>query len=112
MTDKRKFRRLPLNPIPCRVFQDGTLIELSIGGAFVASEHPLPKGSHLDLEVMLPGQRTIQARTKVERVGDFFEGAGAQPCLGMGLSFLEIDAADRIAITRFLTTVFETAREA
>ena len=44
VAEKRKYRRLPVKALPCRVYQDGQLVDLSIGGAFVATEHPLPSG--------------------------------------------------------------------
>lgn len=112
MQDKRKFRRLPVDAtVPCRVFQDGKLIDLSIGGAFVLTDRPLPHGCSISLELPLPGLRTIRVRTTVERVGDYFEGTSASPALGMGLRFVDMDPEDRIALTRFLRTVHEHATE-
>ena len=112
MAEKRKYRRLPVRALPCRVYQDGQLIDLSIGGAFVATERPLPSGSHLTLEVTLPGEGTIRAQTQVQWSGDYFQGSVGRPCLGMGLQFTDIGAPDRGAITRFLVHVHQVTRAA
>ncbi len=108
--DKRRWRRMPLRPIPCRVFQDCQLIDLSIGGAFLMTPRPFPKGSLFSIEVALPGQRTIRAVAQVEHVGDYFDGVADKPCPGMGVSFTEIAPEDRIAVTRFLTSLYEVSR--
>ena len=108
-SNKRKYRRLEIERLPCRVFQDGRILELSIGGAFIACERPLPKGSTINLEVALPGERTIRVPSRVQRVGDFYEGTHAEPANGMGLSFITIEAEDRIAITRYLASVHGSA---
>jgi hypothetical protein len=48
----------------------------------------------------------------VEWAGDYYGGDSATPVTGMGLSFLDIDPADRIAITRFLTRRYAAAHAA
>jgi hypothetical protein len=110
--DNRKFRRLPVDPLPARVLQEGRVIDLSIAGAFMMSSKPLPSGSQITLEIELPGDRTVRAASVVEWSGDYFRGEGLQPLSGMGLRFVDIDPADRIAITRFLTRRYETAQAA
>ena len=112
MPEKRKYRRLALSPLRSRVFQEGELIDLSIGGAFVTSERPLPKGSALTLEFMLPAHGLVRIGTLVEWTGDYFQGETGDPCPGMGLSFVAIEAEVRIAITRYLAGVYEVSQAA
>src|SRR4051812_152157 len=103
---------MALNPLASRVFQDGELIDLSIGGAFVTSERPLAKGSALTLEFALPAQGLVRIGTIVEWTGDYFQGAGGEPLPGMGHSFVTIAPEVRIAITRYLASVYEISRAA
>jgi len=110
VSEKRKYRRLPVKGLPCRVFLEGQVIDLSIGGAFVATERPFPSGVQVSLEATLPGEGTIRASTLVEWSGDYFQGTVGKPCIGMGLSFQEIDAEDRNAITRFLVHVHQVTQ--
>lgn len=113
MAEKRKFRRLPVPSIACRIFQDCRLIDLSIGGAFVESVKPLRPGSDLLIEFVLPTsqRRLVRAAVRVEWAGDYFAGRGA-PCLGTGLSFTSIAAEDRVAITEFLRKAYDATRGA
>lgn len=107
MPEKRKYRRLSLQPLRCRVYQEGEIVDLSIGGAFISSTRPLPKGSTVTLEFKLPDHGTVKIGTIVEWSGDYYRGERSEPLLGMGLSFVTIDATHRVAITRYLTTVYE-----
>jgi hypothetical protein len=112
VSDKRKFRRLPLTPLAARVFQEGEIVDLSIAGAFVTSERPIAKGSSLTLEFALPGQGPVRVGTVVEWAGDYFEGEGGEPLTGMGLSFVSITTEARIAIARYLAEAYEVSRAA
>lgn len=113
MTEKRKFRRLPVPSIACRIYQDFRLIDLSIGGAFVESPHPLPAGTEAKVEFSLPsaGGRRVTASVRVEWAGDYFAGRGT-PCFGMGLSFTSVAPEDRLAITEFLRKAYDLTRGA
>ena len=113
MAEKRKFRRLPVPSIACRIYQDCRLIDLSIGGAFVESAKPLGPGAEATIEFALPtaAGRTVRATMRVEWAGDYFAGRGT-PCLGMGLSFTSVSAEDRLAITEFLRKAYDLTRGA
>jgi Tfp pilus assembly protein PilZ len=110
VAEKRKYRRLPVQPVPCRVHVDGQVVDLSIGGAFVVTERPLPPGTVVTFEVAVPGECTIRAQSLVEWTGDYFQGGAGSPCIGMGLSFREIDAEHRLAISRYLVALHTMSR--
>ncbi len=113
MAEKRKFRRLPVPSIACRVFQECRLIDLSIVGAFVESARPFAPGTRAEIEFTLPTRpnRPVRAGVQVEWGGDYFGGRGT-PCLGMGLSFTTVSAEDRLAIAAFLRKAYDMTRGA
>jgi hypothetical protein len=113
VSEKRKFQRLPVPSIACRLYQECRLIDLSIGGAFVESASPFGRGTEASIEFALPTApaRAIRAGVKVEWTGDYFGGRGT-PCLGMGLSFRSVSPEDRLAIATFLRKAYDLTRGA
>jgi c-di-GMP-binding flagellar brake protein YcgR len=75
--------------------------ELSLGGAFVRSDLLFEVGEILNLQIEIPSQRRVSAVGRVVRVSrgsvrDDHDGAEGQA--GMGIEFVDLSAADRVAL--------------
>jgi uncharacterized protein (TIGR02266 family) len=96
------------NPrVPCEVevefSQDselyaGITADLSQGGLFIATYHPYPLGTRLDLGFELPDGTRVQACGEVRWLRDGVSGV-SRP--GMGVAFVEISADALASITEF-----------
>ncbi|GIW72023.1 MAG: hypothetical protein KatS3mg102_1565 [Planctomycetota bacterium] len=110
--ERRRFRRLAIEPVSCTALQHGRLVDLSIGGAFVACEQPLPVGSVVTLRFSLP-DRTAPLEV-VARVQWSRSNASGRPGPrhGMGVRFVSMAPEDRLAITRHLRRAYQLKQSA
>ncbi len=72
-------------------------LNVSIGGAFLASDFLLEKGTEINVHFELPGENPIDAKAMVAWVSD---DEDSDP--GMGISFTRIDTGSVEAIQRFI----------
>jgi uncharacterized protein (TIGR02266 family) len=80
--------------------------EISTGGMFLATEEPLPAGRELRIRIILPEtlvEVTMRARVVHSRPAD--DAAGLPG--GMGVRFLDLDAATRARVESFVTEQME-----
>jgi two-component system KDP operon response regulator KdpE len=80
--------------------------EISTGGMFLATEQPLPPGRELRIRIILPEtlvEVTMRARVVHSRPADDAAGLPA----GMGVRFLDLDAATRARVESFVTEQME-----
>jgi uncharacterized protein (TIGR02266 family) len=77
---------------------------ISDGGLFVATPHPLPLGAHVAVSLTLPGQRApIRCDTQVAWTLDTDSSArGAERVPGMGLKFLNLTDTDHDRLRAFV----------
>ncbi len=112
--DQRKFRRLLVEGVTARVVLECRLIDLSIGGALVRIDRPLPSGTALTLEIPLDDGEAepVRATARVEWIGDLGPSGGGVPAsMGMGVSFVAMRSADdRVRIARFLRRSYDVTR--
>lgn len=103
--DKRRFVRLPVH-VNFTVGDDGSdesgnlyfaSRNVSIGGAFLASEFLLEKGTAIAVHFELPGEVPIDAKATVAWVSD---DEDSEP--GMGIAFTVIAPQSVAAIQRFI----------
>lgn len=83
-------------------FYAGFTQDISEGGLFVATHEFLPIGSHVDLELELPGGHKLQVRGVVKWVRDPRDPGETIP--GMGIQFEELAKADREAVNEFMSS--------
>lgn len=74
--------------------------DLSAGGAFIRSDLLFEVGEELQLDLTLPGGRTVRARGRVVRVAC---DASDDVVPGMGIQFAALDDEDRDAIGALVT---------
>ena len=69
--------------------------EISVGGAFLRSDLLFEVGEILNLQIELPPNRRISAVGRVVRVS---RGTFQDPVAGMGIEFVDLSPADRVAL--------------
>jgi Tfp pilus assembly protein PilZ len=106
MPDDRRYERIEIE-LPCRLFVPDerglrfeaftTTLNLGLGGVFVRSSFVLREGLELWVELTLPEARLpVRARvTHAVPAGD------ADVASGMGIEFLDVDAAGRETLLRY-----------
>jgi hypothetical protein len=72
--------------------------DIGLGGAFVMSPAPLPAGTRLDVEIVIPAADAITAAAEVRwcSTGDRS---------GMGLRFDALDVESRLALSEYFATL-------
>ncbi len=70
----------------------GRTIDVSTGGCFIASNHPLPERTRVKLR-LIHGKESVEILATVRTV---------RPGTGMGMEFLEIDQAQFAILQRWL----------
>jgi uncharacterized protein (TIGR02266 family) len=105
LLERRRFARVDAHLEVQFLFADGFFEEatdnLSLGGLFIACPQPVPVGERLRLVLHVPGARpAIKAVAEVRRVR--LEAAPGAP-RGMGVRFVEMTVADRLALREYLT---------
>ncbi|MBX3129744.1 MAG: TIGR02266 family protein [Polyangiaceae bacterium] len=78
-------------------FYAGLSRDLSRGGLFIATYAPEPTGKQLFLSFVLPGGHHVQTQGVVRWVRD----VGPDSAPGMGVAFIDLEAADRVAIEEY-----------
>lgn len=104
MADDRRYERIEIE-LPCRLFITGegglrfqaftSTVNLGLGGVFVKSSFVLREGIELWLELTLPDARLPVRARVMHAVPDGGEAGG------MGLEFLDVDAAGRETLLRY-----------
>lgn len=101
--DMRKYPRRPIE-LPVLVSDAANRVkagiqfeatQVSLGGAFLRSDLLFEVGEILNLQIELPSNRRILAVGRVVRVS---RGSALQRTSGMGIEFVDLSAADRIAL--------------
>ncbi len=92
--DKRAYPRFLVTSDASVIYGEGTgsILDLSVGGCFVADPSPFPVGMKVDIELRL-GEQAIPAQGVVRR---------SVPGRGMGLQFLGMPPAVRGRLKMFL----------
>lgn len=84
-----------------RMFTDHSLVNISTGGMFLATQVPIALGTQVDVEMTFAGTepRRVRARARV-----VWESTGADPRFprGVGLKFLQLQDVDRTFIQEFV----------
>lgn len=84
------------------MFVSNRVTNISRGGVFVASDHPIPFNSEVDLRLVLPqSQVTIAARGRVVWTYDVQRTTG-RLVPGAGIKFIDMSPADRALIEQYL----------
>ncbi len=84
-------------------FYAGFIENMSVGGVFMATHLLKPLGELMELTIHLPGhEEPVHARGEVRWVREYNEANNVPP--GMGIRFVEVDAASMQAIDRFLAS--------
>lgn len=103
--DRRKHARIPTR-IPTAIFmgrnrKDAVVHDLSVGGAYLACEHPFLEGSRVSLEIELPGGRVagygeVRNAVTADRIGR------ADVPEGMGVEFTQLTARSEEILQGFI----------
>jgi len=103
-TDQRFKSRLPINyNVMSQDFFSDYCLDLSTGGMFLETEHPLMVGTTLNIEFKLPTNRAvIQCRARGAWVNDPSQRNKTNLPPGMGVQFLDISLADMNAIRNYI----------
>lgn len=106
MEERRKNRRMPLvTSVRYRSLREEgaahletppSKLDLGEGGMFVPTEQPLPPGTYLSLEFMVP--TSLQPMNVVGRVAWI---GNASKGNGMGIEFYDLDPHSRLELLRF-----------
>ena len=92
-------------PVDCstrQMFVSNHVSNISKGGLFIASPHPLPLDAEVSLVIRLPGQpRPILAKGRVVWNYDIRKGT-TQIIPGSGIRFIDIPAGDRALLEQYL----------
>jgi len=81
-------------------------IDLSTGGLFLASDHPLPLNSPLRMEFILPtSEKAICCNARVAWVNGANRIRKSTLPTGMGVQFLDLTLADMDAIRQYIESV-------
>ncbi|MBI4574717.1 MAG: PilZ domain-containing protein [Planctomycetes bacterium] len=108
---ERSYRPVPMDPpAAARLSAACHVLDVGIGGLFVATAQTLPLGSELTVDFVLPdGSGTLRAGCEVVYAGPY-PGGGERPPLGLELAFRGIALEDRLRITRFVRNRYEAQR--
>lgn len=112
-TDQREHPRLAPTIIRVEVEykgarRQGYLMNLSLGGAFLAVDEPPPKGAQSKLHVLLPwgvGECAIQARSAWRQRDD------EDRPIGVGVKFVDVTEQTRDKLRSYLERYGELAAE-
>jgi uncharacterized protein (TIGR02266 family) len=84
-------------------FYAGFIENMSVGGVFMATHLLKPLGELMELNIHLPGHlEPVRARGEVRWVREYNEDNNVPP--GIGIRFVEVDAASIQAIEEFLAS--------
>jgi len=91
-TDLRLEPRVPAPGLAARIYKgsigrDAAVVDLSVGGAFLAGDKPLPEGSRVSLEIDLDGGATLRLRALVRWARREDASGRDDLCFGMGVEF-------------------------
>jgi uncharacterized protein (TIGR02266 family) len=81
------------------VSPDARIINISFGGAFIATDRPLPEDSSLAIDIQLPGdpeRMTVNARVV------WTKAVSNATSAGMGIEFTDILARHQTRISEFI----------
>lgn len=111
--DRRKYRRVAAGvrvlysgvqvERTTREYLDGIARDLSIGGLFLESRRPLPKGTLVDLDFFMEGEdgEPVHARAVVRWVRRWFRPRG------MGLEFIDVEGLGATRLESWIESVLE-----
>lgn len=102
--EKRRNRRVPSDlRISPEGMQEMDAVNLSAGGAYCLSRHPIDQMTRLDVRFHLPGEaaQPLRARAVVVRV-EQGSASGIGPPYRLALWFQGMSVADRLRLRRFL----------
>ena len=110
MTDKRAFPRYATRVYG--VFSrdidldetDALMTNMSLGGAFVRTDHPAPPGSPVTLKMYVEGS-DVPISVAGEVVWWRRPGQGEEP--GMGVKFMQVSAQDLERLKKYLASLVE-----
>ncbi len=81
-------------------------IDLSTGGLFLATDHPLPADTPLRMEFIIPtSEKAIRCHARVAWVNDAKQLKKSTLPTGMGVQFLDLTLADLDAIRKYIKSV-------
>jgi uncharacterized protein (TIGR02266 family) len=80
---------------------EGDMEDLSVGGLFLATAHPLPVGTEVELALTLLGEGEVRVQARVAWVRTSAECAPEETS-GVGLHFQTIEGGPRAAVLRFI----------
>jgi type IV pilus assembly protein PilZ len=84
------------------MFVSNRVTNISRGGIFVQSDHPIPFDSEVDLRLVLPqSHMTIAAKGRVVWTYDVQRGTG-RLVPGAGIKFIDMSPSDRALIEQYL----------
>lgn len=105
MAEQRVFSRLQCPPIEATIAIGGTLLDLSLGGVFVACDSPPPQGSIVNLRFSLPGtEEPFCLLSKVRWTGSRISAENLSQ-YGMGLEFLSVPHDQALALHKHVRTL-------
>lgn len=86
-----------------REYLDGIARDLSIGGLFLESRRPLPKGTLVDLDFFMEGEdgEPVHARAVVRWVRRWLRPRG------MGLEFIDVEGLGATRLESWIESVLE-----
>jgi len=108
-TDKRKYKRLRtefIGKIRTKrasaeevMEAQSTIRALSLGGVFITTPTPFPRGTMINLEFQLPGTKN---KIKVEGIVRWTKDSETLADTGMGIEFIKVLADSKETITKFI----------
>ena len=111
MAENRQYQRAPLRlQLNYRHATGGNFLlenstNISDGGIFIETKHPLPPGAHLVIRFQPPGgENDIELSGEVMWVNSYEEG-GENPNPGMGIRFENLSASDKATIASIVKAI-------
>jgi uncharacterized protein (TIGR02266 family) len=81
-------------------------IDLSTGGLFLATDHPLPANTPLRMEFILPtSEKAIRCNARVAWVNDAKQSKKTMLPAGMGVQFIDLTLVEMDAIRKYIKSV-------
>ena len=94
--------RVPSFDVTCEWDGDARAVaNLSLGGFFVVSDHPLPVGQVVALRLLLP-ERPLTVEGKVAWINEHASPKNPALPAGFGVAIKKIALADKLALVEFL----------
>ncbi len=103
--ERRRFPRLKA-PVFCRpagilrFHNQGSAVDVSLGGARVFSDEPSKQGAHFELELLLPDGNTIVCKAVVAWIEEL--PAGSPAVYDLGLQFTDVSDEDKAKLASVL----------